>query len=479
MRLTSLVVAAAVIAQAPGATGVPIHERGIEIATAGPQRLAPDATLLAGAAPFRVIPRASSSDSTRAIAEGGLSDLRLVSSRDGRVVPYLLVYPPIDEPQWRRAVVQLQAPTEKTSGFEADLLSPQTIDAVRLDGLPRPFLKRALVEASGDREHWTMVVGEGTMFDLPDQQLQQTSVSFAPGTYRYVRVTWDDRNSGRVPPPAAVWARLASAHATPAPSLVPVQLEKRPSEPQRTRYHLTLPGARLPIVALRLDVGGTYVFRRAAVTEARLTAWQAEPVTIGRSALVREGTAGVLRLPIQQPSQREIDLLDRGRGQRAARRPIDHRGARRAAVDLLRGGWTGDGAVRRHQPCRARVRPRGRACVDRHRARTRGALGLGVRGGSVALGVSLDLGRPAGGRRAARDLDVQVLARDRRGRSRARRRSARRRGARPQRGPAGTLRGSAGRGPDPIGRSPGSSSTARSRCRWHSRPRKNRPAPWS
>ena len=53
------------------------------------------------------------------------------------------------------------------------------------------------------------------MFDLPDQQLQQTSVSFAPGTYRYVRVTWDDRNSGRVPPPAAVWARLVSVHATP------------------------------------------------------------------------------------------------------------------------------------------------------------------------------------------------------------------------------------------------------------------------
>jgi hypothetical protein len=309
VRVASLVVAAAVIAQAPGAIGVPIHEREVEIARTGPQRLAPDATLLAGAAPFRVIPRDASSGSMHAIAEGGLSDLRLVSSRDGRVVPYLLVYPPIDEPQWRRAVVQLQARTEKTSGFEADLLSPQTIDAVRLEGLPRPFLKRALVEASGDREHWTIVVGEGTMFDLPDQQLQQTSLSFSPGTYRYVRVTWDDRNSGRVPPPAAVWARLASAHATPAPSLVPVQLEKRPSEPQRTRYHLTLPGARLPIVALRLAVGGTYVFRRAAVTEARLTAWQAEPVTIGRSALVREGTAGALRLPIQQPSQREIDLL--------------------------------------------------------------------------------------------------------------------------------------------------------------------------
>ena len=190
----------------------------------------------------------------------------------------------------------------------------------------------------------------------------------SPGTTGTAVASRLPRRSGRG------WPPRTRRH---APSLVPVQLEKRPSEPQRTRYHLTLPGARLPIVALRLDVGGTYVFRRAAVTEARLTAWQAEPVTIGRSALVREGTAGALRLPIQQPSQREIDLLDRGRGQRAARRPIDHRGARRAAVDLLRGGWTGDGAVRRHQPCRAGVRPRGRACVDRHRARAGSALGLG------------------------------------------------------------------------------------------------------
>jgi len=90
---------------------------------------------------------------------------------------------------------------------------------------------------------------------------------------------------------------------------VPVQFEKRPSEPQRTRYHLTLPGPRLPIVALRLDIENAHVFRRATVTEARLTSWQAEPVTIGRSALVRETVNDVVRLPIQQPSQREIDLV--------------------------------------------------------------------------------------------------------------------------------------------------------------------------
>jgi len=308
VTLKSLVLAAAVIAQAATPTGVPTQERGIEVATPGPHRVAPDVPLLAGAAPFKVVVHPGAPE-PRATAEGGLSDLRLVSARDGRAVPYLLIYPPSPAPQWRHAVVQPQASTLKASGFEADLLTPQTIDGVRLDGLPQPFLKRARVEASGDRERWTMVIGEATLFDLPDQQLQQTSVSFAPGTYRYVRVTWDDRNSARVPLPASVSARLVAPRATPAPSLVPVQFEKRPSEPQRTRYHLTLPGAHLPIVALRLDIDNPHVFRRAMVTEARLTAWQAEPVTIGRSALVRETANDVVRLPIQQPAQREIDLV--------------------------------------------------------------------------------------------------------------------------------------------------------------------------
>lgn len=308
MTLNGLVLAAAVIAQAAAPTGVPTQERGIEVTTPGPHRIAPDVSLLAGAAPFKVVLHPGAPE-PRATAEGGLSDLRLVSARDGRAVPYLLIPPPSPEPQWRRAVVQPQASTQKASGFEADLLTPQAIDGVRLDGLPQPFLKRARIEASGDRQRWTMVIGEATLFDLPDQQLQQTSVSFAPGTYRYLRVTWDDRNSARVPLPAAVSARLLAPRATPPPSLVPVPVEKRPSEPQRTRYHLTLPGARLPIVALRLEIDNPHVFRRAMVTEARLTAWQAEPVTIGRSALVRETANDVVRLPIQQPSQREIDLV--------------------------------------------------------------------------------------------------------------------------------------------------------------------------
>ena len=39
-------------------------------------------------------------------------------------------------------------------------------------------------------------MAEGTLFDLPDESLQQIELRFRPGSYRYFRITWDDTNSG-------------------------------------------------------------------------------------------------------------------------------------------------------------------------------------------------------------------------------------------------------------------------------------------
>ncbi len=72
------------------------------------------------------------------------------------------------------------------------------IDRFRVDGIAAPFLKRVRLEGSGDRARWTLLVDEGTVFDLPAEQLRQTELEFTPGTYRYLRVTWDDTRSGRV-----------------------------------------------------------------------------------------------------------------------------------------------------------------------------------------------------------------------------------------------------------------------------------------
>ena len=296
----------------------------------GPQRLAVDLPLLARA---QRMARIRTSGRWQASAEGGLGDLRIFDAQ-GREVPYLLIHPS-PEPQWFAAERLPIAPTRKTSGFEADLGSAQIVDMLLVEGLPAPFLKRFTLEGSGDREHWTLLVDEGTLFDLPQERLQQLTVPFRPGQYRYLRVTWDDTNSGHLPLPPSVRARSVGADGViHQPLTAPVAVEKRPSEPGRSRYRLTLPAARLPIVAVTLDVGAGHVYRPAAVSEARFDRTQAAPAVLGREMLARierNGiTAAALRIPIAPPLESELELIvEDGNNP-----PLDLRGAHIECAEL-------------------------------------------------------------------------------------------------------------------------------------------------
>jgi hypothetical protein len=285
------------------------YERPIVTAGTGPQRLAIDVPLLAGAEPF-LPPLPSGTTSERSASR--LSDLRLFAE-NGTAVPYLLLYPPSGQPVWIRAHVLPLARTEKTSGFEADFGSAETLDAIRVAGLPSPFLKRLVLEGSGDREHWTLLAGEGTLFDLPDEGLRQTELAFAPGIFRYLRVTWNDTNTGRVPIPAAVDTRQVVGVVPPPALTAALTAERRPSEPGRSRYRIRLPAGRLPIVSLTLNVAGGHVFRQAAVYESRLSGGEATPAELGRTKLVRvvrDGiAAGDLRIPLAPPTEAEVDLV--------------------------------------------------------------------------------------------------------------------------------------------------------------------------
>jgi hypothetical protein len=271
-----------------------------------PQRLAVDRELLIGSTPFRVVRRGD-----RFLAEQGLADLRLFTG-DGNPVPYLLVHPGAGEPQWISGTVLGVAATKKTSGFEVDLGAAIPTDMLRVDGLPVPFLKRLTLEGSGDRARWTMLVEEGTLFDLPDEGLRQDAIGFTAGEYRYLRVTWNDANSGRVPGPRAVRARRVDSTRSPVPSTIDVPVEKRPSEPGASRYLLRLPAANMPIVGVQLEVGQDHVHRRALVTESRFSGAEASPVELGSAMLVRitrDGvTASALRVPIASPAEAEMDL---------------------------------------------------------------------------------------------------------------------------------------------------------------------------
>jgi hypothetical protein len=288
-------------------------ERPVSTSGSGPRRLPVDLPLLRDAAHFPRLERIQHRDGAHWRGLDGLADLRLVDA-GGRDVPYLLVYPGTADPGWQDGtVLPIDTVRDKSSGFEVDLGTLASVDALHVEGIPPPFLKRLVLEGSGDRQRWTVLDDEGTLFDLPQEALKQVSVPFAAGTYRYLRVTWNDTNSGRVPLPRSARARLADATtaATPA-TRVEVTIEPRPSEPGRSRYRVRLPAGRLPAVALVLEVGGGHVYRAAAVYESALQGTAAAPLEMGRATLsriVREGAvAEDLRVPIRRPRDVQLEL---------------------------------------------------------------------------------------------------------------------------------------------------------------------------
>jgi hypothetical protein len=275
-------------------------ERDVTPGGKGPNRLAVDVPLLAGAAPL--------APGTRS----GLTDLRLFGA-GGSEIPYLLVGPPRNEPSWAGARVLPIAPTKTTSGFEADLGAPVLVDRLDVSGLPAPYLKRVRLEGSGDRSRWTLLVDEGTLFDLPDEGLSRTWLAFPPGELRYLRLTWDDTKSGRVPLPRAVRARKPGPGAAGLQVRVTVPFERRAGERGRTRYRIRLPGPRLPIEAFELVPNAENVLRKASVTELRLAGSQLAPVTLGTATLRRAARDGLhadaLSIPVSVPSEPEVELL--------------------------------------------------------------------------------------------------------------------------------------------------------------------------
>ena len=346
MRLRDAVIAAVttgllgatLLAQTPAPTPFRFERPIVTGADPGPRRVPLDVALVAAGSPFSVRFRAPDDPDAGAVAAGGLADLRLFDAA-GAEIPHLLVANPDAAPVWREAsailpVAAVETDRQRTSGFEADLGEAVLVDRFRLDRLPPPYLKRLRLEGSGDRARWTLLVEEGTVFDLPQPQLRQVELGFVPGPYRYFRVTWDDSRSGRIGPPPSASARIVS-HIMPAATLTTaVIVERRPSEPGRSRFRLRLPGARLPIVALDLDVAPGHVMRDAEVYEARLTGAEATPALIGRGTLKRVEqesiTAEALRVHIQPPVEPELDLvIDDGNNP-----PLDLRGVTARFAEL-------------------------------------------------------------------------------------------------------------------------------------------------
>ena len=280
------------------------RERTVLPGGAGANRLEIDVDLLGGAQPLR-----PGRDSGSA---GGLDDLRLFDAAR-QEVPYLLIAPPQPKTRFQDGTVLPIAATRTESGFEVDLRSAQRIDRFEAAGIRAPFLKRLRLEGSGDRSHWVMLADSTTMFDLPDEHLQRTTIDFVAGDFRYLRVTWDDRNSARVTLPATAGARVVATDPVPPPVVVSARFERRASEPGRSRFHLQLPAAHLPVVAIDLACGGGHLLRNARVSEPQLSGSTVVPVPLGEGQLRRsiqgDIVAADLRIAIHQPAGPELDLV--------------------------------------------------------------------------------------------------------------------------------------------------------------------------
>lgn len=275
------------------------YSRAVTPAATGANRLGVDGALLSGSEARR--------------GPGLLHDLRLFG-QDGREVPYLLVAPAPGEPEWVRASLLPIPETKSASGFEADLGALRRIDRVRLSGLSTPYLKRLRLEGSGDRARWTVLVAEGTLFDLPEEGLARTEVGFPEGDHRFLRLVWNDARSGRVPLPPRVEARLAGTGASPEPLREAIPFERRASEPGKTRFRLRLGAAGLPITAIEVGVASGNVLREARVLESRLTGGRLVPFELGAATLrraERDDTAATdmsVRLAAP-PAEAELELV--------------------------------------------------------------------------------------------------------------------------------------------------------------------------
>jgi hypothetical protein len=306
VAVVSLLMTAAPAAQQTTAETPFRYERPVQTGGPGPRRLPVDVPLLVGGRPFqgRVAPGA------------GLTDLRLFDA-NGQELQYLLVANPPEQPVWQTAqtlpVAPVETRTQKTSGFEVDFGRAITIDRLRIDAVPPPFLKRVRLEGSGDRTRWTLLVDEGTVFSLPDERLVQTELAFTPGAYRYVRVTWDDTRSARLPRPDVASAREVRNVVPPPPLTTPLAFERRPGEPGRGQFRVRLPAPRLPIVALDVDIAGIRILREATVYEPRLVGGQVIPTALGSGTLRRvvqdDITASSTRIPVTSPVEPVLDLV--------------------------------------------------------------------------------------------------------------------------------------------------------------------------
>ena len=291
-------------------SGQAAPERTILPGGPGLNRIGIDVRLLAGALPFRRIvkPAAESGAETVPLAQDGLDDLRIFD-RHNRPISFLLAAPAAAGARWVEGKLLGGPATAEASGFIMDLGSPLPIDRVRIGGLPPPFQKRARLEGSPDRHEWRLLIGEGTLYDLPGAGLRRLEIGFAECQCRFVRLTWDDHASAVLPLPGSASARAAGP---PPPLELPLGFTRLDSAPGSSRYGIRLPARRMPVIAIAMKASGENVLRQVRIMDGGEAGGQPGAGLLGVASLwhrAREAAdATEMRIPISAPRGASLEL---------------------------------------------------------------------------------------------------------------------------------------------------------------------------
>ncbi len=245
-------------------------------------------------------------------ARADFGDLRLTDDNDNET-PYLIERPrPVGETRRDAAAFRsILQPAATVLMIETGTTDP--VQGVSLLTPAGGFIKAVQVEGSQEADEWVLLATGLPLFRQAQSREEQLDLSLPVGSWRYLRLTIDDRGSARVP------FTMAQLHIAPtdAPPAIPVEVRllAREEVPGETRLTLDLGAAHIPLAEIELKTPDRF-FRRPV----RLIARQVEGITIQERELARgmiarggsdaEAGSNRLRLPLDHViSGRELLLL--------------------------------------------------------------------------------------------------------------------------------------------------------------------------
>jgi hypothetical protein len=220
------------------------------------------------------------------VARPDLADLRLLDA-DGQPVAFALeraVAGDVRSPKSCRVTVHPEATVALL-----ELAPGQPVAGIVIHSPSRAFLKSVTVEGSQEGRSWQVLEQHRPVFRHPSGD-GRPEVPLEPGSWRWLRVSLDDRRSPPIPLDG-VAVRAARGPVLPTEA-IPVEIAGRSEEGGATRLDLRLPAANLLLAELALDTPEAVFSQELVLSERRCVEGEIREVAVARGAVQRLPDSG-------------------------------------------------------------------------------------------------------------------------------------------------------------------------------------------